>query len=88
MEKIMRMDGEERAFTTIAAAQQCAWHRLTLASMAAPIRALLKAVRFLSSRYEYARQRRALAALDDHLLRDIGLTRHEAAREAHKPFWR
>lgn len=34
------------------------------------------------------RQRDALAGLNDHLLRDIGITRVEAAREAEKPFWR
>jgi uncharacterized protein YjiS (DUF1127 family) len=33
------------------------------------------------------RQRRALAALDDALLRDIGLTRCEALGEAARPFW-
>jgi uncharacterized protein YjiS (DUF1127 family) len=33
------------------------------------------------------RQRQALRALDDRLLRDIGLTRAEAEREARKPFW-
>lgn len=32
-------------------------------------------------------QRRALAQLNDELLRDIGLTREEAAAEAEKPFW-
>jgi uncharacterized protein YjiS (DUF1127 family) len=26
--------------------------------------------------------------LDDRLLRDVGLSRAEAEREAHKPFWR
>jgi uncharacterized protein YjiS (DUF1127 family) len=35
-----------------------------------------------------ARKREALAALDDHSLRDIGITRVEAVREAEKPFWR
>ncbi len=34
------------------------------------------------------RQRRRLAELDDHLLKDIGKTRKEAADEAGKPFWR
>jgi uncharacterized protein YjiS (DUF1127 family) len=34
------------------------------------------------------RQRRALAELDDRLLRDIGVTRYDVAREASKPFWR
>ena len=37
---------------------------------------------------ERAEQRRQLARLDDHLLKDIGVTRPEAAREAAKPFWR
>jgi uncharacterized protein YjiS (DUF1127 family) len=35
-----------------------------------------------------ASQRYALAALDDHHLRDIGLTRSDVAREIAKPFWR
>lgn len=34
-----------------------------------------------------SRQRRALGALDDRLLRDIGLTPSEARSEAAKPFW-
>lgn len=34
------------------------------------------------------RQRRALAELDAHLLRDIGRSRAEALRESRKPFWR
>ena len=34
-----------------------------------------------------ARQRRDLAGLDAHLLKDIGVTPGEAAREAAKPFW-
>ncbi|MDX5350170.1 MAG: DUF1127 domain-containing protein [Paracoccaceae bacterium] len=33
------------------------------------------------------RDRRALARLDQHLLRDIGLSRDEARTEAAKPFW-
>jgi uncharacterized protein YjiS (DUF1127 family) len=37
---------------------------------------------------ERARQRAMLARLDDHLLRDVGLTRAEALREYEKPFWR
>ena len=32
--------------------------------------------------------RRALLHLDERMLRDIGLNRMEAYREAHKPFWR
>ncbi len=33
-------------------------------------------------------QRQALAALEDHRLADIGLTREDVAREVAKPFWR
>jgi uncharacterized protein YjiS (DUF1127 family) len=39
-----------------------------------------------------SRQRRALREIaqrtDDHLLKDIGVSREEAFREADKPFWR
>jgi uncharacterized protein YjiS (DUF1127 family) len=35
-----------------------------------------------------ARQRHALSTLDDHMLRDIGLTRVDVEREGRKPFWR
>lgn len=38
--------------------------------------------------YQRYRQRRNLAELDDHLLRDIGLTREQVAAECRKPFWR
>jgi uncharacterized protein YjiS (DUF1127 family) len=34
-----------------------------------------------------ARQRRALDALEDHLLDDIGLTRADVAREIARPMW-
>ncbi|MBP2298393.1 DUF1127 domain-containing protein [Azospirillum picis] len=37
---------------------------------------------------ERRRQRRALEALPDHLLADIGISRADAATEAEKPFWR
>jgi uncharacterized protein YjiS (DUF1127 family) len=35
-----------------------------------------------------ARQRSALAELDDRLLEDAGITRAQVAREIRKPFWR
>lgn len=37
---------------------------------------------------ERIRYRHDLEQLDEHILRDIGLTRDEAVREAQKPFWR
>ena len=37
--------------------------------------------------HERARQRRRLLELDDRMLRDIGVSRADAVREAAKPFW-
>jgi len=37
---------------------------------------------------ERSRSRRALAGLNDHELRDVGLTRQQARRESALPFWR
>jgi uncharacterized protein YjiS (DUF1127 family) len=37
--------------------------------------------------YERSRQRRRLAQLDEHLLRDIGIDRLAAMEEVSKPFW-
>ncbi len=36
---------------------------------------------------ERSSQRRALALLNDRLLRDVGLSRADAEAEARKPFW-
>jgi uncharacterized protein YjiS (DUF1127 family) len=36
---------------------------------------------------ERARERRRLATLDDHMLRDIGLSRSQVEYEISKPFW-
>ena len=36
---------------------------------------------------EILRQRKQLSKMDDYLLRDIGITRVEAAREAERKFW-
>lgn len=33
-------------------------------------------------------QRERLSGLDEHILRDIGLSRADALRESDKPFWR
>jgi uncharacterized protein YjiS (DUF1127 family) len=57
---------------------------LALALFGAPA-ALLGIAMWLRNRQL---QRKALLELDDHLLADVGLTRHEAVREGRKPFWR
>ena len=36
---------------------------------------------------ERARQRHLLMAMDERMLKDIGLSRADATREASKPFW-
>jgi uncharacterized protein YjiS (DUF1127 family) len=54
----------------------------------APIHPFAAAFMLFARWIERARQRYALARLDDRELRDIGITRVEAAREAGKPFWR
>lgn len=43
---------------------------------------------FLRLWAERRRMRRALARMDEHLLKDIGLTPGEAENEIQKPFWR
>jgi uncharacterized protein YjiS (DUF1127 family) len=58
------------------------WHRRGLVSRGG---AAVRAVLFWMER---SRQRRALAELDDRLLRDIGLTRYEARQECANPFWK
>jgi uncharacterized protein YjiS (DUF1127 family) len=47
----------------------------------------LAAVARLLRWHELARQRRALLTLDDRMLKDIGITRAAAEREASRPFW-
>lgn len=44
-------------------------------------------LRHIVSWPERARQRRALLALDNWVLKDIGLSRADAMQECDKPFW-
>ncbi|WP_230374164.1 DUF1127 domain-containing protein [Pontivivens ytuae] len=41
----------------------------------------------IAARLVTMRTRAQLAKLDDHMLRDLGLTEGEALREARRPFW-
>jgi uncharacterized protein YjiS (DUF1127 family) len=45
-------------------------------------------LRGVAESFRRARQRRDLAVLSDHNLRDIGLTRSDVSAEISKPFWR
>lgn len=51
------------------------------------IRSVLRMTAILMVWQERARQRRQLLELDDRMLRDIGVSRYDAEREASKPFW-
>jgi uncharacterized protein YjiS (DUF1127 family) len=48
----------------------------------------LHTLQFWIGRSRQRRQLGELADLNNYLLKDIGLTREEALREAEKPFWR
>jgi len=58
---------------------------VTLATMLAPA---ARAAALLASWRRRAADRRQLASLDGHLLRDIGLSVGDVEIEAAKPFWR
>jgi uncharacterized protein YjiS (DUF1127 family) len=54
-------------------------------------RAVARVVALPDALYDWqqrARTRRQLMALDDRLLRDMGISRYDALREGGKPFWR
>ena len=45
-------------------------------------------IELVLSAHERWRQRQHLMMLDDHLLKDIGLSRADADQESSKPFWK
>lgn len=47
-----------------------------------------KAAAVIAAWHRRARDRQALDRLNDHHLKDIGLTRHQIMMECGKPFWR
>jgi uncharacterized protein YjiS (DUF1127 family) len=51
-------------------------------------RSTLALVDWLFSALERRRQRQALSGLDEHLLKDIGISRSDVEQEVTKPFWR
>ncbi len=60
------------------------WLRAGVALLSAD---LVKVTDWLANRREIAKQRRELAGLSDRMLKDIGVSRVQAAEEYHKPFW-
>lgn len=53
-----------------------------------PVQVLLRLADLLTVWENRARERRHLAEMPDRMLRDLGLSRSDARREAEKPFWR
>lgn len=51
-------------------------------------RSVLTLVDWLFGALERRRQRQALSGLDEHLLKDIGISRSDVEQEVTKPFWR
>jgi uncharacterized protein YjiS (DUF1127 family) len=49
---------------------------------------LIRLIDWVIAAMERGRQRRALAALSDYQLHDLGLSRSDVAEETAKPFWR
>jgi uncharacterized protein YjiS (DUF1127 family) len=64
-----------------------ATHRLTLPTLATPSLPQTGLWRRLRTWLAVWNERRALAELDEHARRDLGLTEGIAAREANRPFW-
>lgn len=48
----------------------------------------IRLLRTLTRWIERHQQRKQLAQMEDHLLKDIGLSRSDALQEAQKPFWK
>ena len=61
--------------------------RLTLPLAALRPSALARLLARILAAEALARSRRRLGRLDDHILRDIGLTRDQAESEAQRPIW-
>jgi uncharacterized protein YjiS (DUF1127 family) len=80
---------DSRRAQAIAMARPIAWHRSSPAPEPHRLLAWLQMAFVVLVRWrERARQRNQLAQLDSRMLRDIGITPSEAARECDKPFWR
>ena len=72
------MDGRRRA----SAKSAISFNKTGIAAL------VQRAIETLARWQERINGRHALLKLDDRMLRDIGISRADAAREADKPFWR
>lgn len=65
---------------------QSAW-RSSRRSAPLSLGSILQVFEKAAQAYRVYRERRALLALSDHALKDIGLSRADAYREASRPLW-
>ena len=57
-------------------------------SLPSPMEALMRAADLLATWEQRARERRHLAEMSDHMLKDLGISRADAQHESAKPVWR
>lgn len=57
-------------------------------SLASPMQVLVYLSDVLAAWERRARERRMLAEMSTHMLKDLGISRGDAVRESSKPFWR
>lgn len=62
-------------------------HYLASRNLTPTVSFFLTVAVLVSKWQETRRTRRALTALDDHILKDIGLTQHQAQMESRRYFW-
>ena len=60
----------------------------SLPSLPSPMQALVRLADVVATWERRARERRALAEMSNHMLKDLGISRIDARRESSKPFWR
>ncbi|HEX6841457.1 MAG TPA: DUF1127 domain-containing protein [Stellaceae bacterium] len=84
---VLRMDAPRRTLMISALYHQYG-ARLRHLPVSALVARARRAVELVACWQRRARERQLLWALDDRALRDIGISRVDAARECGKPFWR
>jgi uncharacterized protein YjiS (DUF1127 family) len=91
MRQIDRQAGFATVFATLATASAATSGTVGSPARGTPWRTgrlLARALDTVRLWQQRAQGRQQLRTFDDHLLRDIGITRLQAEAEAHKPFWR